>query len=172
MHISCLYLSFVKCLFVFFAHLSVCLIYKSFRHVLIQYYRNNIKRGAWDLSSPARNGTLCPLHCECRVNHWTTRKVPDLKKSLYNFQMLLSFYSYCKILALFPMLCNASLQPVYTQQFMPPTPPPPKHFGQIHFGHTKVINFLSNTVKYPTQCSKFSFKLKETYLSCSHYLLE
>ena len=39
-------------------------------------------------------------------------------------EKLLSIYSYCKIMAIFPMLYNTSLSLSYIQQFVPPTPPP------------------------------------------------
>ena len=38
--------------------------------------------------------------------------------------MLLSIYSYHKILAVFPMLYNTSLSPSYTQESGPLPPPP------------------------------------------------
>ena len=38
--------------------------------------------------------------------------------------MLLSIYSYYKILAIFPLLYNTSLSLSYTQKFVPPTPHP------------------------------------------------
>ena len=37
-------------------------------------------QGMWDLPSPARDQTYMPCIGRCRLNHWTSREIPPLRK--------------------------------------------------------------------------------------------
>ena len=49
----------------------------------------------WNLNSLTRDQTHTSCIGKCRVNHWTTREVPDLRFYDYFFKLRLFSFNFC-----------------------------------------------------------------------------